>query len=187
MSNSKKFNNVMLDLETLSLDLKARIIQISVVEFDLNTGKIGEVFNRNISLKDDYNFVMDPDTVGFWLELAETHYDDVFRKTTDLKKALVGLNGLIWYDTQIWCSENFDGPVLTNAYKEVNLEPRFDHKSFKGIRSVYHLAFGSYEKEHEYNLKHTDEYGKKHTAYSDCLFQIKKLVHSIKMIKGELS
>ena len=48
----KKFGNIMVDLETLSTHTNASIIEIAAVEFNKETGEIGDIFHQCVDVSD---------------------------------------------------------------------------------------------------------------------------------------
>jgi len=54
--------HVMLDIETLGVSPGCVILSLSAVEFDINTGELGESFNMGIDIKScvDAGLTIDP-------------------------------------------------------------------------------------------------------------------------------
>lgn len=98
MTNFEKYGNVMIDLETLSTNKNASIIEIGAVEFNKHTGETGKVFNALIKpsewTKNDRH--VDGDTIAWWFKQKEEARERFFTENenircTDLKTALNAL------------------------------------------------------------------------------------------------
>lgn len=63
-------NHVMVDLETMSTDPRAAILQIGACSFDPDTRQVGEKFCTDVLLENNvgaFNRVIDPSTILWWL------------------------------------------------------------------------------------------------------------------------
>jgi len=116
-------NNIMLDLETMSLDSNAAIISIGAARFDLNAKVIRSSFYQPVFLESNraYGRVTDEVTFRWWQtqsEVARKVLTD--ERRVDLEEAL-RLFG-VWAGEQpvVWGNgAGFDNVILANAYKAV--------------------------------------------------------------------
>ena len=119
-------NDIMLDLETMSLASNAAIVSIGAVQFDLKEGKLGAEYYRNIDLASsvEYGLDMDPNTVMWWMQQGDEARAALAGGTLDLRSALRNFNDWLdslqipWGERRIWGNgAAYDNVVMKNAYK----------------------------------------------------------------------
>ena len=117
--------DIMIDLETMSTLPHAAIIQIGAVEFDLDSGAIGQTFHAHISLQSnaDYARHIDPDTVLWWMKQSDEARAAFLLPNVSLPEALVSFASWMNYRgetkaLEIWGNgASFDNVILASAYK----------------------------------------------------------------------
>jgi len=166
-------NNVMVDLETLSLKSNAFIVSIGAVRF-YNT--ITDTFYRTIKVKneDPKGFDLDMDTIVWWMKQSDEArkvFDEV--KAVSLHKALTDLTVWMGEDATLWGNgAAFDNVVLTNAYKQKYLDTPWKYNKNLCFRTMRSL-FPDYD---------TDWQGTHHNALDDAMWQAKTLINIFKAI-----
>ena len=185
----KKFSDLMVDLETLSLDLSATIIQIGAVEFDIKNGKIGQIFVMQVSAEDceSHGMTTDTETLEWWMRQGEKILDLV---TNDQKSLKFALDSFSYFCLQgsyerIWSNPgHFDFPILRNAYskyprgsKEDYYGIPWNHKNQRCLKTLLDMGDITYD---DVPFK-----GIKHYAPDDCLWQIELATLAYQQVKFE--
>lgn len=80
-------NHVMLDLETLGLNVGSMILSIGAVKFDPVASKLGDEFHMRIAMEDSqrYGFGMDVSTIRWWLQQSEAAKKEALSKEKALE------------------------------------------------------------------------------------------------------
>jgi len=166
-----KYNNVMIDLETLGLRSTSVILSIGAVYFDIETGETGEEFYCTIDIDScvECGLTIDAKTLQWWLSKSDSAKDSLNGKMS-LNGALWGLhtfllkgsikNNLIWAN-----SPKFDLGILVNAYKATDIIQSWDDKNERDVRTLASLA-PEIKNECVFN-------GTEHNPIDDCKHQIK--------------
>ena len=188
-SDRPKFGNVMIDLETLSTHKNASIIEIGAVEFNKETGAVGDKFNVLIDPsewgKNDRH--IDGKTIQWWLGLsqeARERFTKQDEKCATLMQALLELKYFIMHscgddgkvDVVVWGNGAvMDIAILESAYEYFDIEVPWKYHDVNDVRTI--VALNPSIKE---NAKFE---GVKHSAVADCLHQIKYMTDTIKSLK----
>lgn len=165
----------MLDLEALGTSADSVILSISAIQFDLDTGDIGKIFNAKVNPRScvDLGLEIDPKTLSWWLSLGnETveHLSTLMNGKTDINLVLDDLQRFIaltfWgKDFQIWANSNrFNLGILENAYRKCHLDIPWDRNKERDVKTLLAM-FPSIVDTVKFN-------GLKHNSYDDCLHQI---------------
>ena len=178
--------HIMLDIETMGNTSNSAITSIGAVEFNLDTGEIGNKFYTKVDLKSctDLGLVINPDTVLWWLkqneqarlEIADRstqppHLVEALHKFTEFIKLCGGKdNCLIWGN-----SARFDCGIMADAYNKINVRIPWDFRNERCVRTL--VSFKPSIKE---NMPFT---GVLHNALDDCIHQIKYCVATFNSIK----
>lgn len=176
------FTDFMLDLETLDLAPTAAIIQIACVPFDFMSYVQGLAFNVYIDKLTSIanSGTVSKSTLKFWSEQSSNLRNKVLGGTTSIVSALGDLQEFVEYhrtkgtSIRCWSHNTFDPPILMHAYAKANMVCPFKHYEFMDIRTLTYLAGSP-------NITITNNYGPKHDARADCLYQIDycKVLHDI--------
>lgn len=194
MGNFQKYGHVMIDLETLSTHTNAAIIEIGAVEFNKETGEIGDKFSVRITPSDWCNNGrhVDGETIVWWMKQSE----DARKRYTErgeglimnLKAALVKLSAFIrncseqvpstdHHDTVVvWGNgATMDITILESAYEYFGETIPWKYWAVNDVRTIVDLN-PSVKKGMKFD-------GVKHSAIDDCKHQIKYLVATLNTLK----
>lgn len=169
-------NDIMIDVETLSLDPNAHLLSIAAVQFDINTGATGKTFYRVI-LQNKTSGVIDCATVRWWMRQEQAARDEIWAWNDDqlnLNDTLIELSGFIvdcdTGDLTIWQRGPMDYTWLESAYARCYLAPPWAFWQWQDQRTA---------------TKHVPKHqlpariGTAHNALDDCLHQIECLVRAV--------
>ena len=190
MGNYYKYGNVMIDIETLSTHKNAAIIEISAVEFNKETGEIGETFDLLIDQKDWSNNDrhIDGETIQWWFKQSDEARKRFTEKQENVEygslyTALCGLSYFIMdcdsidddKNVVVWGNgASFDIAILESAYNFFNKEIPWKFWSVNDVRTIVDL---------KPSIKSKCKFkGIKHSAVDDCKHQIKYLTETIKSL-----
>lgn len=174
-------NDVMIDFETLGVSPEAVIVQVAGVYFDRYTGETYDEILINIDIQSviDEGFIMDWSTINFWLSQNKEAQQSVFDNAIDRVKiipAMKEFNDFLKMPyTSIWSHKDFDFVLLRNYLKLLGIEPTFDFRAGKDIRTLTDLA--------NISSKDYPREGIHHNALDDCKFQIKYCVDCFNQLK----
>lgn len=105
-----KFNDIMLDLETLGTKSDAAIIQIGACYFDRETGEIGEKFRVNVE-PDLSRFTVEWGTVKWWMLQSEEARQSVTGEAVSMSTAIRDLHDFLDFldrdDVCLWAHERY--------------------------------------------------------------------------------
>ena len=166
---SKKFNHLMLDIETMGNESFSSIISIGALEFDIETGKTGKEFYVNIDLQSciDLGLIINASTVMWWMQQNEQARKEFTNKDSlSIKRALLKFSQFCNKNYQIWGnSARFDCGILQNVYNKAGIPIPWDFRKERCVRTL--VSFNPKIKEKTVNT------GTIHNALSDCYFQAK--------------
>ncbi len=137
--------DIMLDLETMGSGPNAAIVSIGAVEFNLETGHLGESFYQVITLSTSvqYGGVMDADTVLWWLRQDDEARQAIARPGVHITVALVEFTK--WLNSynrdvnnvKMWGNgAAFDNVILASAYRNNMLPQPWKHWNDRCYRTV---------------------------------------------------
>lgn len=117
-------SHIMLDLETFGTKAGCVLRSIGAVQFDIQTGKLGAEFYRNIDRKSCENLGMtvDPDTEKWWKRQSKEAQESLLKDPRPFPE--VATEFCQWYVQQcrglskvaLWSQgSNFDGVLLEHA------------------------------------------------------------------------
>jgi DNA polymerase III epsilon subunit-like protein len=168
MEGYRKFNDIMLDIETMGTDSFSSIISIGALEFDIETGDTGKEFYVNIDLQSciDSGLTISAGTVMWWLQQNEQARKDlVDRKVVHIKTALLMFDAFCDKKHNVWGnSARFDCGLLQNAYNKVALPIPWNYWNERCVRTLVSLKP---EIKKSYIFK-----GTAHNALHDCYHQV---------------
>lgn len=175
-----KFTEVMIDIETLGTSVNSVITSIAAVEFNLETGNVGEIFKVNIDPKSclKNGLEMDWDTIQWWMNQSSDAIESMSKNAKPLPIALVELNKFFANKEthNVWGnSARFDLGIVENAFLKVGYDSHpwspWGERCMRTITSLNR------------EIKDNEPFeGVKHDAVDDCLHQIKVLVKTLKTI-----
>lgn len=162
--------DIMIDLETLSLDPHAAILSIGACYFnrpDTGLPEIGPVFYRNVTIQSNIEAgrIIDGSTVEWWMEQSEAARRQLFENPAPipLVEALVelsafcegrsllgnGVSGNLFptmpadepVPTYIWShGAPFDLPIVTSACKRLGLPAPWFYRNARDTRTLFELT-----------------------------------------------
>lgn len=145
--------HLMIDLETLSTSPQAAILSIGAVLFDpLGPEPESPAYGLNekhlyinVSLQTclDVGLKVDGDTFYWWLKQSEAARKALCTDPVSLSMALVELQNFVRINTpeRIWATEDFDLPILSNAYNAVGSSLPWRYWNDRGLRTLCETAF----------------------------------------------
>lgn len=195
---SKKYVDVMLDLETMGVGNNPAIIQVAAVAFNSETGEEYAKFDRKIDLQSsmDAGLTISAGTIKFWMthkSVNQEARDIVMEQTGDhgkqgntLEEALKSFK--IWYKSlptltnkKLGCTwgngSASDNVWVRSAYEAVGVKPPFIFRDDMCLRTLRTLA-----KRKGYNSDNLHFEGNMHDGLDDCRYQIKDLIEIKKFL-----
>jgi len=177
------WNNVMVDLETMSTQGNAAIVAIGAVAF--RDDGIGPEFYRTVDLKSSvyYGLHLDPDTIMWWMGQSNEARSALINGVRDLPGVLFDFKRWLGMECQfesgqlkVWGNgASFDNPILEHAFKVTGIGKPWNRKGdmcYRTLRKLYP------------EIKSIDE-GVKHHALDDARFQAKHAVKILNHIKEQ--
>ena len=192
----------MLDIETLGTAIDSVVLQIAIVEFNIDDGKVisGKEFHISLNQQKQQGRVTYFDALRFWLKENPSLLKELIDASTPefltidsvkheflnyIKDANYnsGLNYNPPISVNIWCrGSDFDFAIIRNLFGEdfINSNNLIKYNSGRDTRTVIDLAEllypGLVKPERPATLP-------KHNAMADCKYQILELVNAIDHIK----
>jgi len=156
---------VMIDIETVGLEVGAAIVEIGAVQFAPG-GLIGETFYSSVSLtsSQEAGLSIDADTVEWWVGEHPEVAGEVLVGGDPLYESLIDF--VAWYKEidphEVWAnSPSFDCEMLEHAGKQVGVPMPWDFYQERDVRTLDSLPH-DVEREQE---------GTEHNALDDALYQ----------------
>lgn len=165
-------NNCMVDVETLSTNPDAVIIQVAAVLFSFNSDKV-ETFCMNSSFKSsiDLGLHIDDATVKWWKNQPSDVLSSVVKDAKPIQSVIEQFDEFLGIDRQkyvFWANgQNFDFPVLGSTYQKLSKPVPWKYWNLRDARTVYSV-FGL-------DWRNYPRVGSYHNGLDDCLTQIKAL------------
>lgn len=176
----KKFDHLMVDLETLGVNANSIVLTIAAVPFDIKTGETGkpfEVFPIVETQNRKYNW----STIKWWFsqdEVVRTQQAEA-KRDFDLDICLDQLSVFckdnLEKNFRVW-GNGFDIPLLNQAYDDYGLKTPWSYKNIFDMRTIVWLSKVSVKK-HECP-------GTQHDAVDDCIWQINVLKDAYNILKN---
>jgi DNA polymerase III epsilon subunit-like protein len=167
----KKFDHLMIDLETMGNKSYSSIISIAALEFDINTGNTGKEFYKAVSLESCMvnGLLPNADTIMWWMQQnEEARLELVNAEKVSIYEALLDFAGLFSkQDYQVWGnSARFDLGLLENAFHGLHMDIPWKFYNERCVRTL--AAFKP-----DIKKKICDEHvGVAHNALHDCYKQV---------------
>lgn len=173
-------DNVMCDIETIGNESNSALLSISAVQFDLNTGEIGDKFHVDIDVQScfDVGLKASGSTIYWWLQQSKEARDLIVNADDkyNLHEALIKFNH--WLkdlnhkvditEYKLWGnSARFDLGIIRDAIIATNTHKYLDWWSFWNERDTRTLV--SFAPDIKKNWIRV---GVDHNGIDDCLNQI---------------
>lgn len=172
-------NHIMIDIETMGKGDDAVITTIGAVVFDPNTGEHTSEFYCVTKMREqiDSGRYVDADTLKWWLEQSDEARQALFAPNAlPIKEALRTLGVFVYKakknanvkKMKVWSNgSNFDIAILTNAYKQYDIEVPWHYRDVRDVRTIVDLA------SHLVQYGDVKFEGEKHNALADAIHQAK--------------
>ena len=165
------YTDVMLDLETLGNKSNAAILSIGAIEFNMETGEMGESFYTTVDLQSclDSGLKINGSTFYFWMQQNDAARKAVCEKGLHLASALQKFSGWMFERVEkinIWGNgARFDIGLLEDAYVACGYQEMPWHfRSERDVRTLVSFAP---------NIKaNYPQMGVEHNPIDDCKHQI---------------
>lgn len=175
-----KYENVMIDLETMGVNNNAAIIAIGAVVFDFE-GNIGPTFYETISLQSsvENGGVIDPSTVLWWMRQSDEARKEFEREGSYEVCVLDSFeNWLLSFsedNMKVWGNgASFDNVILANAYRRYAFEVPWKYYNDRCYRTMKNL--------HPEIMMERE--GTHHNALADAISQAKHLQRIMDYVRG---
>lgn len=172
-------NNVMIDLETLSVSNNASVLVIAGVKFNRNGNADKNTFYRRITLDSCIKLGLDinNETVEWWNKQPEDIKKEIFEEKDRIDISTAIREFTEWFGNckYIWSHGScFDCVILTEIYKRLNLQTPWMFYNIRDTRTLFDLG----------NVRMNDLSGEnKHHALADCYRQIEGIRKSLIRLK----
>lgn len=174
--------NLMVDIETLGVRPYAVILRIAAVEFDIQTGVTGKIFDKKISINSCRNIGLqvESNTTAWWCKqiLDSNEGLELFLNTTNglesIDNVLIKLKQFVTegnYHTFWGNSNSFDLGLLANAFEKVGIDKPWIYSQERDVRTIVGLRPEIKE--------HWQWSGVAHNPVDDCKNQIGYLVETL--------
>lgn len=181
----KNFGNIMVDLETLSTYTNAAIIEIAAIEFNKETGEIGDIFHQCVDVNDwaENNRHIEGRTLLWWMEQDKELLSKYKERNGKLHTVLQRFRKFYQEhslnsnneETVLWGNgSTMDITILQSAYEYFKEPTPWKYWAVNDVRTIVNLN-------PEIKKNCTFE-GNKHNPIDDCKHQIKYLVEIFKNI-----
>lgn len=154
------FPQLMLDLETLSSEPDAPIIQIGAVPFDIRTGDIGAPFKVNV--RPDFSATPPSlDTLCWWLQQDEAARLSVAGAANGSLPSVACAAFQTFVEVhcvekfELWAMPpEFDCVILANTFRSVGRRPPWRYNMTRDLRTLEALVGGSREQRVKAEIPH---------------------------------
>jgi len=173
---------IMLDTETFGLSAGSVCTEIAAVPFDLKNPSIKEIpqyVRGYLPVDPQLNMgrTIDAETLSFWLteglaartKIAENISGDHERYEAELRRIFRTIKGWIYQadEVEIYCKgSDFDIPILSSLVASIDLKLPWKYDMVRDLRTIAKRAGVS-----SHDITPPKDFVK-HSAYSDCKFQI---------------
>lgn len=138
-----RYNNIMIDLETLGLTADSVILSIGAVKFNPTGAICDEAFYTVVDIDDQRDRHINGSTLAWWVKQGESA-QKVFDapKKSSLDAALEDLQAFVDHaEYSVWSNgADFDIPMINHALRTRGYGPLFkhwNHKCFRTLKGLY--------------------------------------------------
>lgn len=177
-----KTKHIMLDLETLSTDPNACVLQVGAVHFDIDTGKLLDSCLYNLDVVQqiilvESGAIIDEATLKWWRGQSNSAKTSlVLPRPINVLDFIKKFNAFLtkgvgteYKDYALWGNgSNFDNVIIRSLYKRFNQEFPVPFWADSDLRTALMLA--------DKDMSDIKFEGERHISTNDCIYQIKKLV-----------
>lgn len=144
-----RFNDLMIDLETLGKTPAAAILSIGATFFDLETGQLGETFYRVLDIDSACQHgTMDGATIQWWIQqsgAAKQLFAD-FQKKHGFTRAMSDFMQFLLgecdpYNLRVWGNgASFDIPIIEHAIRQTQYAVPWQYWNIRDVRTIVALG-----------------------------------------------
>jgi exodeoxyribonuclease VIII len=183
MSNEMPERHIMLDIETLGVDIDAPVISVGAVVFFPGSLEVSDSKQWNISDIDvqiDLGRKLNYPTVKWWLNQSKEAIDKTFNSENAISTSemldqfhmfcLTDGGGNVWgyKNIFIWGNGNtFDNVIMRSLYKTFKKDYPAPYQNDLDLRTIKWLSRN--------NMPHVDDVGTGHNAVDDAMYQVNLL------------
>lgn len=171
--------DIMVDIETLGIELDSTIIQVGAIAFNIDSGEYLEFFNEYVNIEKNKELKVSGSTLQWWLKTNANLLKEIITKQ-DQSSDTVSKKLYDWivelknkYEVYLWGNGiAFDNSMIKTAIKNIGLEYPIKYTNDRDVRTILELASiksGKTEKEIKSSVKLD---GIAHDAFYDCKVQI---------------
>lgn len=191
--SSKKRLDIMVDIETLGIDIDSTIIQLAAIAFDITTGEFKEFFNEYANIDKNKKVKVNGSTLKWWIKTNPKLLNEILTAQNQSSEVVIEKFYNWIKDLQkthsiyIWGNGiGFDLAMIKHAILELGLNYPIGYRNERDVRTILELASiksGKTEKEIRDTVKLN---GVAHDAFYDCKYQINYVSRCFKYLtKGE--
>jgi hypothetical protein len=169
--------DVMVDLETTGLVSDSTgIIQIAMIKFNYDTGEIGEVFDRCLSIAP--NRYWDESTRTWWMGKNRKVYDQIVARMEPPEQVIKDMIQYTWRDApnggyRFWSKPtHFDFPLIESYCRQYGQKMPFHFRTARDLNTFIAARAGVVT---HVEMDHIEFAGDEHNALADCVHQLKML------------
>lgn len=180
--------DVMIDMETLGVNKRAVLLDIALIQFDINTGQIGETMHMvcDRASQEAVGRTVDKSTIEWWDRQSEdartiidesehsgVEWDTVLLTVQNFLKTIKG--SIVWSN-----GANFDIAILEEAFLQANIVQPWTMWKTRCVRTLHDIVK---EITHTAWKKDVQPPTVAHNSISDCEYQIRYCVEAYAQLK----
>ena len=142
--------DLLITLETYSLQSNAAVAQITTTLFDFESGEMEDPYVDNINPNTENDLHFDVNTIEWWNKQEPYKQSAIFNNPRALLDVINGIKSYIadYNVRNIWCNTSFDAPIIMNLFNYCGIDGINMYK-FKDINTLLYMAnIPMYKKEH---------------------------------------
>jgi hypothetical protein len=174
-----EMTDLMVDIETMGTSPRDGMIQLSAIEFNYETGELGDMFDRCMTPLPFRGW--NDGTRDFWLGKNRAVYDSIVARQEPGEQVLRDF--FDWRrnkEARFWSKPlTFDWPFLADHLDQLGLPMPFHYRYARDLNSFMAGLSGSVEHP-SYAEEAIENGGIKHNGLHDCAYQIDLLMHAKK-------
>lgn len=137
--------DLMIDIETLGTAPGSVILSIGAIEFDAETGDMGNEFYVSIDPQNcvENGMTMDVSTIKWWMDQSEEARREAFSGTETIRKALYDFSDFVKNAgaLRVWAKPpSFDHVLMEAAYRILKIDIPWHYKTPRDCRTLFDLT-----------------------------------------------
>lgn len=189
MNTNTARKDIMVDLETLGVNTKSTVFQISAAKFDIRTGEIFETFDVCCDIE-KMPVVASGSTLKWWLNTNKELLTRLLNKgecsELEMFQQFHDWMGDADKNTFLWGSGIlFDNNFIRDKFTSFGMSYPIYYRNDRDVRTILELAvIKSGMSESEFREKFVPENKELHNALNDVLYQVEMVHQCYKTIMG---